>query len=282
MRQVLLNLLGNAVKFTDRGEVSLKVSQVAETQQKVELRFTVSDTGIGMSESAQNKLFQSFAQADSSTTRRFGGTGLGLAICRKLVEMMSGTIQVSSSPGKGSVFTLTVQLGTQTARGLSVTQTGTNGSELDAAKPAPASGAGGALSLVLLAEDNQINQMVAVKQLKKLGYSVDVVANGQEAVETWQRNKYRIILMDCQMPQLDGYEATREIRELEAEQNLPPCRIIAMTAHAMTGDRELCLATGMNDYLSKPVDTKQLKIALRKAEDEIAGQPARPVSPVNS
>src|SRR5664280_1972230 len=281
MRQILLNLLGNAVKFTDRGEVSLKVTQAAETQQQVELRFTVSDTGIGMSEAAQNKLFQSFAQADSSTTRRFGGTGLGLAICRKLVEMMGGSIQVSSSPGKGSVFTFTVKVGMQTARGLSATQTGTNGSELAAPKPA-AAGADGPLSLILLAEDNQINQMVAVKQLKKIGYSVDVAANGQEAVEVWQRNKYRIILMDCQMPQMDGYEATRKIREMEAEQNLPPCRIIAMTAHAMTGDRELCLATGMNDYLSKPVDTNQLKIALRRAEEEIAGQTAHPVSSVNS
>jgi CheY-like chemotaxis protein len=281
MRQILLNLLGNAVKFTDRGEVSLKVTQAAETQQQVELRFTVSDTGIGMSEAAQNKLFQSFAQADSSTTRRFGGTGLGLAICRKLVEMMGGSIQVSSSPGKGSVFTFTVKVGMQTARGLSATQTGTNGSELAAPKPA-AAGADGSLSRILLAEDNQINQMVAVKQLKKLGYSVDVAANGQEAVEVWQRNKYRIILMDCQMPQMDGYEATRKIREMEAEQNLPPCRIIAMTAHAMTGDRELCLATGMNDYLSKPVDTNQLKIALRRAEEEIAGQTAHPVSSVNS
>ena len=279
VRQILLNLLGNAVKFTDRGQVSLKVAQTAETQQEVELRFTVADTGIGMSETALNKLFQSFAQADSSTTRRFGGTGLGLAICRKLVEMMNGSIHVTSSLGKGSVFSFTVKLGKQKAAGLSATQTGTNGSEPAPAKSGPGTNAP---SKVLLAEDNQINQMVAVKQLKKLGYTVDVVGNGQEAVDAWQKNKYRIILMDCQMPQMDGYEATRRIRELETEQHLPPARIIAMTAHAMTGDRELCLATGMNDYLSKPVDTNHLKTALAKAEQEIAGQTARPVSPVNS
>jgi signal transduction histidine kinase/ActR/RegA family two-component response regulator len=273
LRQILLNLLGNGVKFTDRGKVSLEVAQLADTEQEVELRFTVTDTGVGMSEEAQKKLFQSFAQADSSTTRRFGGTGLGLAICRKLVELMGGSIQVTSAPGKGTSVTFTAKLGKQKPYYAAVTETVTSASELPGKSPKPASVPAGTGVRVLLAEDNQINQLVAVKQLKKLGYTADVAANGLEAVEAWQRHRYRTILMDCQMPQMDGYAATRRIRELEAKEKLPPTHIIAMTAHAMTGDRELCLASGMNDYLSKPVDSNQLKAALSRSAEEIAGQP---------
>jgi len=255
LRQILLNLLSNAVKFTEQGEVSLEIKQLDETSEDVGLSFSVRDTGIGISEENQKKLFQSFNQADASTTRRFGGTGLGLAICRKLVELMSGSLTLTSNPGQGSTFSFTLRYARQ------------NSPAPSAPKPAatvigPSEIASGLR--ILLAEDNPVNQMVGVKQLKKLGCLVDVVKNGLEAVEAWQKGKYQAILMDCEMPEMDGYETARKIRELETAQNLFPVRIIAMTAHAMQGDRERCLAAGMNDYVARPVDAKALKEALGK------------------
>ena len=264
LRQILLNLFNNAIKFTDRGEVFLEVAQLSEKDGETELRFSVRDTGIGMSEEVRKKLFQSFTQADSSTTRRFGGTGLGLAICRKLVELMGGSINVTSDPGKGSTFWFTLPFAKQKPHDLvsdgSIAQPeSTNGADAMAGSAAPNS------PRVLLAEDNKINQLVGVKQLQKLGYDVDVARNGLEAVEAWKRDKYSVILMDCHMPEMDGYEATRKIRELEAEQNLPHTQIIALTASVMKEDRELCLAAGMDDYIAKPVDTGELKGLLEKA-----------------
>jgi len=264
LRQILLNLFNNAIKFTDTGEVALEVAQPGEKDGEIELRFSVRDTGIGMSEEVRKKLFQSFTQADSSTTRRFGGTGLGLAICRKLVELMGGAINVTSEPGKGSTFWFTLPFAKQKPHDPVM-----DGS---VARPEPP-GDAHAMKLsaapnrtrVLLAEDNKVNQLVGVKQLQKLGYQADVAGNGLEAVAAWKRDKYSVILMDCQMPEMDGYEATRKIRELEVEQNLPPVRIIALTASVMKEDRDFCLAAGMDDFISKPVDTGELKIALEKA-----------------
>jgi signal transduction histidine kinase/ActR/RegA family two-component response regulator len=255
LRQILLNLLSNAVKFTEQGEVSLEIKQLDETSEDVGLSFSVHDTGIGISEENQKKLFQSFNQADASTTRRFGGTGLGLAICRKLVELMNGTLALTSSPGQGSTFSFILRYARQNAPAPA------------AQKPAAATAVPSELARdlrVLLAEDNPVNQMVALKQLMKLGCMVDIAKNGIEAVEAWQKGKYQAILMDCEMPELDGYEAARKIRELETAHNLSPVRIIAMTAHAMQGDRDRCLAAGMNDYVAKPVDAKALKEALEK------------------
>ncbi|MGA3284517.1 MAG: response regulator [Verrucomicrobiota bacterium] len=264
LRQILLNLFNNALKFTEKGGVFLEVAQLGEKDGEIELRFSVRDTGIGMSEEVRKKLFQSFTQADASTTRRFGGTGLGLAICRKLVKLMGGSINVTSDPGKGSTFWFTLPFAKQKPYDLA-----TDGS---IAKPETSSGAHTTVfstapngARVLLAEDNTVNQLVGVKQLQKLGYKVDVVGNGLEAVEAWKRNKYSIILMDCHMPEMDGFEATRKIRELEAEQSLPHAQIIATTASVMKEDLELCLATGMDDYISKPVDIGELKNALKKA-----------------
>ena len=264
LRQILLNLFNNAIKFTDKGGVSLGVAQLGEKDGEIELRFSVRDTGIGMSEEVRKKLFQSFTQADASTTRRFGGTGLGLAICRKLVELMGGTINVTSEPGKGSTFWFTLPFGKQKPHDLVIDESiarpeSSSGTHATAFSAAPNS------IRVLFAEDNKVNQLVGMKQLQKLGYNVDVVGNGLEAVEAWKRNKYSVILMDCQMPEMDGYEATRKIRELEAEQNLPHARIIALTASVMREDRDLCLTAGMDDYISKPVNTGELKSALEKA-----------------
>jgi len=264
LRQILLNLLNNAVKFTEKGGVFLEVAQHGEKDGEIELHFSVRDTGIGMSEEARGRLFQSFTQADASTTRRFGGTGLGLAICRKLVELMDGTINVTSDPGKGSTFFFTLPFAKQRSHNLMI--------EASIARPESPGGAhtigfpaAPNTARVLLAEDNKINQLVGVKQLQKLGYHVDVVDDGLEAVEAWKRDGYSVILMDCQMPEMDGYEATRKIRELEAEQHLPHARIIAMTASVMKEDRDRCLAAGMDDYISKPVNTGELKSALEKA-----------------
>jgi signal transduction histidine kinase/AmiR/NasT family two-component response regulator len=260
LRQVLLNLLSNAVKFTDKGAVSLEIMQLGETDKEIKLQFIVRDTGIGISEEARKNLFQSFTQADASTTRRFGGTGLGLAICRRIVELMGGSISVTSVLGKGSAFLFDIQFVKQKAGAKSV-----NGSVIsECSKAAAGFSAAPNGSRILFAEDNKINQLVGLKQLNKLGYNVDIVNNGREAVEAWQREKYNVILMDCQMPEMDGYEATRKIRELETQQNLPPAQIIAMTAHAMQGARDLCLAAGMDDYISKPVDKEELKKVLEK------------------
>jgi signal transduction histidine kinase len=255
LRQILLNLLSNAVKFTEQGEVSLEITQPDETSGDVGLTFSVRDTGIGISEENQNKLFQPFNQADASTNRRFGGTGLGLAICRKLVELMNGSLTLTSSPGQGSTFSFTLRYAKQNSPAPAVPK-------LAAVAPGSSELASGLR--VLLAEDNPVNQMVALKQLKKLGCVVEVANNGLEAVEARQKGNYQAILMDCEMPDLDGYEAARKIRELETAQNLSPVRIIAMTAHAMQGDRDRCLAAGMNDYVAKPVDAKALKEALEK------------------
>jgi two-component system sensor histidine kinase/response regulator len=256
LKQVLLNLISNAIKFTPQGKVSLEISQSSESEEEVELLFSVRDTGIGMSEEAQRKLFQSFSQADLSTTRRFGGTGLGLAICHKLVELMGGTIEVTSSPGNGSNFSFSLSFAKQRADAIPQPIIKTQ------SLPFPVLPDG---FRMLLAEDGKVNQIVAFQVLKKLGYTTEIVSNGREAVEAWVRNKYDIILMDCHMPDMDGYEATKRIRELEAEQNLEPTQIIAMTASAMRGDRELCLASGMDDYTTKPIDGHALGTALKKA-----------------
>jgi signal transduction histidine kinase/AmiR/NasT family two-component response regulator len=267
LRQILLNLLGNAIKFTGQGEVALEVAQLGETADDVELKFSVRDTGIGIAEDVQNTLFQSFSQADASTPRKFGGTGLGLAICRRLVELMGGAIGVNSVLGQGSTFWFTLRLAKQKSGRAPVPGAAMPTKCVDGAQAAAPSLTPKGIR-VLLAEDNKINQFVGVKQLKKLGYDADVVEDGFQAIEAWQREKHRIILMDCQMPGMDGYKATQKIRELEIVHGLPRTRIVALTAHAMQGDRELCLAVGMDYYISKPVDMDELKNALEETASE--------------
>lgn len=260
LRQVLLNLLSNAVKFTEKGSVSLQVTPNGGTGNEVRLQFTVQDSGIGMSEAVQKMLFQSFTQADSSTTRRFGGTGLGLAICRKLVELMGGAIAVTSTVGAGSTFQFTLPFVKQLQPAPAPKR-----ENFSAAATVTPSAVGNGIRIIL-AEDNKVNQLVAKKQLGKLGYhNIDVVENGREAIKAWQRGGYEIILMDCQMPELDGYQATQLIRELEQKQHLSRVSIIAMTANAMQGDRELCLGSGMDGYISKPVNERELMAAIEGA-----------------
>lgn len=398
LNQILLNLIGNAVKFTAKGEVVLTVTRLREQDQRVRLRFSVRDTGIGLSPAEQTRLFQPFTQASTGTSRKYGGTGLGLAICKQLVGKMEGEIGVESEPGVGSTFWFTAEFPLQTAdarttiprraslagiRALVVDDNATNreiltrqlahwqmdvltadsgaaalevlraaaqagttfalvvldmqmpvmtGVELGVAlrsdpkfgrpktilltsigqslsaeelaaagidrclsKPARVSqlheamtmllgsetatvepedfvpgGAAGFGFDVLVAEDNAVNQKVVRLQLRKLGCRCDVVDNGVAAVETVKQRRHRIVLMDCEMPEMDGFEATRRIREWEKEQEaggviFPKVRIIALTANAMAGDREACLAAGMDDYLSKPLRASELVAALERS-----------------
>jgi signal transduction histidine kinase/DNA-binding response OmpR family regulator len=405
LRQVITNLLGNAIKFTEKGEVVLRAAKENETETHATISFSIKDTGVGITEEVQQRLFQAFTQADNSTTRKFGGTGLGLAISKQLVEMMGGKIGVRSEPGMGSTFWFTARLEKQTGpaapppsiyfrdlfdlRVLVVDDNATNrqilrhqlfawkmqkgsaanGFEaLDLLRTAVADGKAYDLALldmqmpemdgmtlaraiksdpsisstrliiltsmgymhsqnelkaagvdaylvkpvkqsrlfdclvnvlgraaaehvftapasdvpsvpvqediaiarhtrILLAEDNIVNQKVALAQLKGLGFTADAVANGHEVLTALKQVPYDIILMDCQMPEMDGYEASRMIRQAERTSNhswKAPVHIVAMTANAMTGDREKCLAAGMDDYLSKPVRKSELRSALIK------------------
>jgi PAS domain S-box-containing protein len=407
LRQILANLLSNAVKFTDQGEVVLHVGKESETDAQVQLRFSVRDTGIGIQREAQEMIFQSFTQADGSTTRKYGGTGLGLAISRQLVEIMHGRIGVESEPGKGSCFWFEIPLEKQSAdahsqatrslenlaglRALIVDDNATNrrlleyqlglfrtvtaqaasgrealemmreaarigqpfalvildhqmpemdgvtlariikgdpaisnarlvmltslGHRLAPAqikelalaayliKPVKQSRLGDCLAEVmgiaaengektaagqvnesqpepiagfriLVAEDNPVNQKVILRQLKKLGGAAEAVANGIEVIEAMSQIPYDLILMDCQMPEMDGYEAARRIRKREADhrsaESGAPCYIIALTANALAGDRQKCLDAGMNDYISKPVHLRELQSALERADTKLS------------
>jgi CheY-like chemotaxis protein len=218
----------------------------------------VADTGIGIDASARAKLLHPFSQADSSTTRRFGGTGLGLAISAQLVGLMGGALDFDSGVGQGSTFWFDILLPAAAPADPADPATG------DAASSAPAAGPP-AGARVLLADDTPINRLVGVALLERLGYTVDVVSNGEEAVEAVARNRYDAVLMDCLMPVMDGYEATNRIRRLESGSR--HTRIIALTASAMVGDRERCLAAGMDDYLPKPLDQSSLAgVLARRAE----------------
>ena len=256
VRQVLLNLVGNAVKFTERGSVDLRLWVEERSADTVLLRFEVTDTGIGLSPAAQQRLFQPFTQADGSMSRRYGGSGLGLAIAKRLVERMNGSVGLESVEGQGSTFWFSIALAAVAAE-----EQAPPDPESASRMPTVAASPSKDL-LVLIAEDNPVNQRLAAMQVRALGYSVDVAANGREAVAAVARGGYALVLMDCQMPDLDGFEATRIIRSKEQSGRRVP--IIAMTANAMHGDREACLAVGMDDYLAKPVRLDELRAMLER------------------
>ncbi|NGZ07384.1 MAG: response regulator [Magnetococcales bacterium] len=256
LEQVLLNLIGNAIKFTPTGsgEVALTITTRHDRTDLVELEFAVRDTGVGLTESQMERLFNAFTQADGSTTRQFGGTGLGLAICKRLVGMMGGRIWVESQPRVGSTFRFT-------ARFIPAPQSTILAARIKSAPVLEPDGVratiGGAR--ILLAEDNPINQLVAVEILQALDLVVTVAENGQEALQEALAHPFDLVLMDLQMPLMDGYAATRAMRQDPRLRDLP---ILAMTAHAMSGDREISLAHGLNDHLTKPIDKQQLYGAL--------------------
>ncbi|MDQ8036785.1 MAG: ATP-binding protein [Pedobacter sp.] len=254
LRQILVNLLGNAVKFTESGSVRLSCHVAKQRYRKVWLRYEVQDTGPGILPDVLARLFQPFTQADVSTTRQYGGSGLGLSISRRLAEVMGGELDVQTVPGQGSTFWLEIPFDTL-ARG---EQLRSSQSTFQQAESQSADVRGH----VLVAEDNSVNQLVASEALKRLGYHVDIVGNGREAVEAVRHRPYDLIFLDCHMPVMDGFEACRAIRANEAAgQKIP---IIAMTASALKGDREKCLEAGMDDYLPKPVRLNDLRAALER------------------
>ena len=261
LRQVLINLVGNAVKFTEHGEVTLRVVICEETRAEVRLRFEVEDTGIGISEEALPTIFEDFTQQDASTTRRFGGTGLGLAICRQLVNLMEGEINVASEPGKGSIFTVSLTLPKQNETSISTADVTTSQASQDALMSASTLEDQVRMK-ILLAEDNAINQEVASAMLEAFGYEVTIVEDGQLAIEALKSTHYDLVLMDCQMPHMDGFKATTEIRKQQAEFSHIP--IIALTADVQAEAREQCRKAGMNDYLSKPFSSEELQEVILK------------------
>jgi len=251
IQQILFNLVGNAVKFTDQGVVQVSVAVERGAGRDVTLKLEVSDTGIGIPESAMPTLFDRFTQADSTTMRRYGGSGLGLAITREIVQMMGGAIATTSTPGLGSRFTVTIP--TRLAERTEPAP--------EAAQPGQAGPARSALRL-LVAEDNDVNQILINALLARMGHRVHLVGNGRLAVEAVRRGDYDLVLMDLQMPEMDGMEATHAIRALgDRFASLP---IIAMTANAFDEDRQACLAAGMDDYVAKPIDVAQLAEAIAR------------------
>ncbi len=250
VRQILLNLVGNALKFTPHGFVRIEASIDTDAAGTRWLRLAVRDSGIGIDAAAVARLFNEFTQADASTTRRFGGTGLGLAISRRLATLMGGSVTVESTPGTGSVFTLTLPV--VIAANAEATPTPSRGSAPSAAT--------GRRPVVLLVEDNPVNQLVATRMLQLEGCEVDLAANGAEAIDRAQARTYDLILMDCHMPVMDGFQATRRLREIFG----PPGRlpILALTASVLDEDRELCRQAGMDAALAKPLQRKALAQAL--------------------
>jgi len=252
-KQILLNLLSNGVKFTEQGHVKLLVSTLKDTNKVSKILFKVEDTGMGISRDSISKLFNEFSQSDTSITRKFGGTGLGLAISKKLTRMMGGEIGVESEPGKGSTFWFTIEFMKENVE-----------EPIDKIKTQKMEP--GINLRILLVEDNLINQKVALFNLKQLGHTADLAENGKIAFEKFKNNSYDVILMDIMMPEMDGLEATKHIREWEEKNDIKPhekIHIIAMTANALKGDKEKYLKNGMDDYISKPFQQEDLAAVLK-------------------
>ena len=306
LRQVLMNLVGNAIKFTDEGGVKVRVQCLQSEAHQVRLRFEVADTGIGISAEDAARLFEPFTQADSGASRRRGGTGLGLAISKRIVELMGGRMGVESVPGQGSLFWFELDLevpqllsdsdsaGSRRRESALTIESESESKSDPEPKPEPESErrlpsaatceglAQGRPLRILVAEDHEINRRLAMFMLESLGYSADFAANGLEAVDAWERTDHDLIIMDCQMPEMDGFAATREIRRREAARSASGAkrvRIVALTANAVKGDRELCLVAGMDGYLSKPYTAQQLREALEQCLAQPGKTPTTPAGP---
>ena len=268
LRQVVLNLLSNAFKFTDQGSIKLEILPQQVKQNEALVQFSIRDTGIGISEADQQRIFAPFTQVDASSTRRYGGTGLGLAIASDLIRAMGGALAVESSLGRGSTFSFAVQLAraaVTSAASPALVQNGApllNGGDHSRLVPShssaaivPAAARRSEKLCVLLAEDVAANQKLVLHVLNRRGHTVEVARDGREAIAAATKTAFDVILMDVQMPEIDGFQATAAIRRIPARALTP---IIALTAHAMAGDRERCLAAGMNGYLTKPLDVRKL------------------------
>jgi signal transduction histidine kinase/CheY-like chemotaxis protein len=257
LRQILVNLIGNAVKFTERGRIDLHVRRSEGGARRIGLRFEIRDTGIGIAPHLLGELFKPFTQADSSTTRRCGATGLGLSIAKRLTELLGGEIGVQGAEGGGSIFWFTCCF-EQASADMRAAQPPATPPATPRARPRSAQAS------ILVVEDNPINQLVVVEQLGKLGHRARVAASGVEALQILARGRYDLVLMDCQMPDMDGYETTRAIRAGQRGVLDPAVPIVAVTASGMEGDRERGLASGMNEYLVKPVSAETLGAAIER------------------
>lgn len=266
LRQVVANLLNNAIKFTDEGEIVVSLLLLSGEAGRVAFELKVRDSGIGIPKEAQARIFEHFAQADGSTSRRFGGTGLGLTICRQLIEMMGGRISVDSRPGRGSCFTVALSLPIAEIPELPAAQANEETTLRRVALPSldeqylPARLRG----RVLLAEDNESNQIVARTHLERFGLQVLLVGNGQQALDLLESESFDLVLMDCQMPVVDGFAACAELRRREQRAGLPRVPVVALTANAMRDDRKRCLAAGMDDYLAKPYRGDEMLAVLER------------------
>jgi PAS domain S-box-containing protein len=278
LRQILINLVGNAIKFTEHGEIVVSVTVQARTADQVELHWAVADTGMGIPLDKQQILFHAFEQVDGSNTRQHGGTGLGLVISQRLIQMMGGRIWLESQPGRGTTFHFIIKMAIGKAAVLA-TPPGRTAAAINAAEalvPKPTLPPAVRSLHILLAEDQPINQLLAVRMLQKRGHTVVVANNGREAVAALARESFDLVLMDIQMPEMDGFEATRAIRlgEQNTGRHIP---IIALTAHAMREDRQRCLAAGCDDYLSKPISSSLLNEALERWSAPVVVKPEKPI-----
>jgi signal transduction histidine kinase/AmiR/NasT family two-component response regulator len=263
IRQIAANFLANAVKFTDEGYVRISSTLINISGETAVVRIAVEDSGPGIEASKVPLLFNKFMQADSSSTRRYGGTGLGLAISRKLAELMGGSVGVETEPGKGSRFWVELPLRVVSSP---VSAARSPDERLAARLDMPCR--------VLVAEDNPVNRRVAIRMLEKLGCTVETAGDGAEALDMYGRLPFDILFMDCQMPEMDGYDAAAAIRRAEKEQGRPHTPIVALTAHAAASDRDRCFAAGMDDYLSKPVSSEQILAVIQRLMAEKKGDQA--------